>query len=915
MAKKMLGEETEGLRKYIESASNERSKQHHLYPIFKKMFKDKMKIEDEAKGADVYIEGQLIVESKSNESQWLAGFFQALHYQKKFGLSYTTIMVIAHQFVGIWKVDQIPEYAVILAHTTDSQLAPSKAGTENQKKVNAQNKLDIHRSSQYWLDSKALKQGIFDGGKSLHKEVFAIRQILNNLDSTRVQINPMNFIDAVERMKEFFLEPIDAIHAFYTIVAYWDITSTLATHDEETGRVAVIGFKGKKFSDTLQINPQKVDDFRRFVETQYVFTNEGSGLTADYYFSRFDEVLSVLNPDYAVQHGIFFTDDNLSKFALWYVQNVYKLDLSDNYIVFDPAGGSGNLVSSWKGKLKHKIVSELQPDLLKTIERRMRIDPWHQDTGFTIIPKTSDNVGLNFLDEPAGGYFERLEKELNHKNLKLDKPLAFLLNPPYKNTDENKEAREKTESAYDIDPEILALTGKDAGKERYLAFLGQILLMAKYQVEKYQVDSPKVLIFTPTSWLIPRPTYVSFRKIWDQHFKFDSGFIITSNEFFKLKGKWPLAFTIWSYEPMEDRTNNVRLLDLTDLKRSDLNLSWNDEGLREKVNELLRPFQNVDFSVNRIDIRKHLPKISRNDKFILQPRYDFSHAKKADDYDKLVSGFPLKDDSNHYKLKRTCGNPLGNYIGFMDDNTPVRLKQDTCQRMSNLPDRVWFYLDNRVIKINLAKIFSGPADNRSFCAYDLKSAKITFEWYCISKVIVGSYPIWFNQFDVYKPVVNRRIESYYYSLCFSYVLAENRCVVTRFEEDNPVTDAPEVFVDNPLCPTNDECFWTSTLAPEITGELPEKLVKAITDLYVYWNRNYTQGQHIRHVGLKEEPYFKYFDYPDFLTPYSGLIQIRKYAEIHGKQDLLERFKEISALSKAVREEIYRLLVGEFNYFG
>ena len=34
----------------------------------------------------------------------------------------------------------------------------------------------------------------------------------------------------------------------------------------------------------------------------------------------------------------------------------------------------------------------------------------------------------------------------------------------------------------------------------------------------------------------------------------------------------------------------------------------------------------------------------------------------------------------------------GNYIGFMDDNTPVRVNQDSSNRMTNKPDRIWFRL-------------------------------------------------------------------------------------------------------------------------------------------------------------------------------------------------------------------------------
>lgn len=175
--------------------------------------------------------------------------------------------------------------------------------------------------------------------------------------------------------------------------------------------------------------------------------------------------------------------------------------------MFDPGGGSGNLISSWRGRLKHKIISELQPDLLKIIERRMKVDPWHIETGFTIIPKTSENKGLNFLDRSAADYMGTLQQELQLKNIQLDKPIAFLLNPPYKNTDENIKEREGREANYQIHSDIIALTGEDAGKERYLAFLGQILKIAEWQAQANNSLHAIVMIFTPTSWLIPRPTY------------------------------------------------------------------------------------------------------------------------------------------------------------------------------------------------------------------------------------------------------------------------------------------------------------------------------------------------------------------------------------------------------------------------
>ncbi len=461
-------EELEKFKQYLRSESSEDARRPLLYPLFQKLFKDKFKIESDARGADVYIEGSLIVEAKTKQSQWLDGFYQALHYRKRYGLGYHTVMVVAHKFVGIWKVNKLPETAVIYAQTANAQTAPNAVGRDNARKTPTLLRNEIKAAATYWLESRDLEGDIFAGAKNLTTESYEILKILRNLESDRQLIGTHNFIDTIDRMRPFFDHPIDAVHAFYTMVAYWDITSTLAYNDS-TEMVNVVGFQGSRVSDAIPLKNRHVHNFKKFVESQYIFTNEGSGLTVDYYFSRFDEVMARIDAEYVKQHGIFFTDANLSKFALWFAKFHFPGNINDDYIVFDPAGGSGNLVSSWRGKLRHKIVSELQPDLLRTIERRMKVDPFHIETGFTIIPRTSDNRGLNFLDDSAQYYFSELSVELSRRSMALDKPLAFLLNPPYKNTDENQQARVNTDSNYTIYEDILELTGPDAGNERYLA--------------------------------------------------------------------------------------------------------------------------------------------------------------------------------------------------------------------------------------------------------------------------------------------------------------------------------------------------------------------------------------------------------------------------------------------------------------
>lgn len=918
MARKSYDHELRSLQKYIESNENEDAKRPLLYPIFSKVF-PKFSVESGADthGADGYVPGQLIVEAKTDFSQWLEGFYQALHYKKRYGLSYNSVMVIAHEFCGIWKIKHLPEFAVIMSNTADARLAPNLIGKENARKTIKANKLLIKDAAQYWLDPTDLKGELFAGKKSLIVETYEILKVLNNIDSERLLVNKHNFIQVIERMKYFFDSPIEAVHAFYSIIPFWDVTSSVA-EDDHAETIKVIGYSGKKFSDDIRVIARHKKAFVKFIEDQYIFVNEGSGLTVDYYFSRFDEVLAAIDPDYVKQHGIFFTDDNLSKFALWFARNEVAETIHDNYVVFDPAGGSGNLVSSYKGKLKHKIISELQPDLLRIIEKRMKADPWHIETGFTIVPRTVTNEGLNFLDRSAADYYAELERAvLLSTQGSIDKPLAFLLNPPYKNTDENVAARAQSDAEYSIHEDILALTGADAGKERYLAFLGQILNMCKHQTQHIPESKPLLMVFTPTSWLIPRPTYKPFRKIWDAHFKYLNGFITTSNEFFKLKGKWPLAFTIWQFDPEENRENNVTVLDMTTVKKADLAFNWNDdeETLHEAVSPFIEKHQYLQLDNSRGDIREMLPEIEKNGKMVRQTRYDFSTAKKEKEIG-IVSGFPLKDEERHFKLSRKCGNPSGAFLGFMDDNTPVRVNQEPSGRFTSRPDRVWFYFDHRIIQLNVLKIFSGTPDKYGYCAYDLETAKALTTIFAIGKSIVGRYPGWANQYDLWKPQIPEHRQQQWDALCFAFALAENRCIEVKFEKDNPVAGAPEIWAHNPMSPNNPDSFYRTTLQPEIskTKGVAADLATTIDSLYKHWNLNYTKGQTLEHVGLHEEAYFKFFDYPDFVNKDSGLVQLKKFAEKNNATDLLSTLAEITEKTKAVKEAIFTMLTEEFKYF-
>ena len=896
------------LKKYILSSRSEDSTDYLVEQFIRSVY-GKFQKGSEAEGVDIYVEGRLAVELKTKPEDWLSAFYQVQHYRKK-GQEFGAFCVIAHKFVGLWKVNDIPKFAADLAKKAAAKLPPNKVGPMNARKTNKGQQAEIINSAAFCITPEIIdKESLFKEDIDVLLAEFV--DALKNVESRRQQINPRNFVQKVEYLKRFFDDPMDAIHCFYTILNYWDATSVVPEPQVAApSRLVVVKENGRRMSESFDVNPRYQREFRKFIENHYVFTNEGSGLAVDYYFSRFDEVLTQLKPEYAKQHGIFFTDHNLCKFALWFVHRYYENKLSEKYIILDPAAGSGNLVTSWRNHLKHKIVSELEPDLLKIIERRMKADADQVKIGFTIVPKTALGIGLNFLDKPGAEYLEALKDALRENNLRLNKPLAFLLNPPYKSTDENVSIRAGVEADYQINPSILTLTGKDAGKERYLAFLGQIVNISKEQVAEKPDFKPIVMIFTPTSWLVPRPSYLDFRKEFDRYFKYEKGFIITGNEFFKIKGTFPISFTIWRFNHRESGNKNVvRLKDYTALKNAELNdINWElpFKKLDTVVGRLVRGSKSVSYGRARSLIKE----------WCGQRMYDFKRSRtKRELTEAVVGGLPLRDERR--ANKKTYGVTNSAVIGFMDDGSPVRVKPKEDVRFGKESGAfVWFRLDNDLKSANRTRCLNGPPDKYGYCAFDLTSAKRTFLWFALTKALNGRYPTWANQLDIWVPEIKSTLKNYFYSLCFAFGLANNGCVVTKFEANNPVPGAPEVFVGNPLCPSDEGSFWSEVLDDEIIRRpnTATVLVGAVKGFYDLWHSKYCPQPKIEHVGLKEEPYFKYFGYPDFITPYSGLVQIRKYADLRAVPDLNEAINDVKTKAKIVLDTIYHLLVDEFRYF-
>src|SRR5208283_1019941 len=119
-----LETELKQFEKYLLDPGSENAKDHLVFPLFQKLFGNKFKKQSDAEGADIFIEGKLLVELKSDADDFLSAFYQGLHYAKK-GLAFSAVCVVAQKFVAIWKVNQIPDFAKKLSAEADGTDAPN----------------------------------------------------------------------------------------------------------------------------------------------------------------------------------------------------------------------------------------------------------------------------------------------------------------------------------------------------------------------------------------------------------------------------------------------------------------------------------------------------------------------------------------------------------------------------------------------------------------------------------------------------------------------------------------------------------------------------------------------------------------------------------------------------------------------
>lgn len=224
-----------------------------------------------------------------------------------------------------------------------------------------------------------------------------------------------------------------------------------------------------------------------------------------------DKLLAIAERDLIIENkDLFMEDETRVTEGAFYTPKIWSHESmklfekntpnAKDYAVWDPAAGTGNLLSSFEESYKEVFASTLNED------------------DVDIIQHTYDNIKAFQLDFLSTGDILSLLTARLQEIIKNDEPLLIVMNPPYAKLGANK-------------------TGlyKDIAKSTYRGLVRDLLQQFIYQVsfnliQKYNLRNTKMMLIGPTRIFL-RQTWLEPIDLLFSTFEFNEGFMFAASEF------------------------------------------------------------------------------------------------------------------------------------------------------------------------------------------------------------------------------------------------------------------------------------------------------------------------------------------------------------------------------------------------
>lgn len=395
--------------------------------------------------------------------------------------------------------------------------------------------------------------------------------------------------------------------------------------------------------NTIAINSDNFDSFFNYFERKYKPSEK----------EKFTEISDRLIEDTNRRFkGEFYTP------TVW-VNEAHKMiseSLGDNwreeYCVWDCSWGTGNLTRDYK--FKELYCSTLNKTDIYIGER---------------YNKNATKFQYDFLNDDIDLLNEKRLFEGDYKlpqsllqNLKDDKPILFLINPPYgtANNAGTEKGDHKEGIALTAVNKLMKANGIGASSQQlYAQFLYRILLLKKI----YNLTNIKICLFSPTIFLTG-PSFEKFRYAYLRNFEFVDGMIFKASNFADVKSNWAIDFSIWSGTDIDESKEYVELFKH---KVKDINSNGEIVTIKEKY------LYNLDYKDTCSDwIKKEVKGLKTYDypqmssALVVKPKGRGKLVKNALGYYVNVGNSIYKNTTDVYIVSGTASTANG--ISIIDEN-------------------------------------------------------------------------------------------------------------------------------------------------------------------------------------------------------------------------------------------------------
>jgi len=215
------------------------------------------------------------------------------------------------------------------------------------------------------------------------------------------------------------------------------------------------------------------------------------------------------------------------------IEAEFGMDWKEEYVVWDPACGTGNLTRDYK--FKELYLSTINEEDIGIANQR----------GYN---PEAVKFQFDFLNDPDEKFPEGLKKALEEK-----KPIIVFMNPPYGIANDiiGKKSLGKGTSMgkNKVNSDMISLNLGKASQQLYIQFLFRC-----YQISELYNNNFAICIYTVPTFLTTI-TGNKFRKLFLNKFGYKRGSLFNAGHFSNVSSNWGISITLWLAGKMDDRTN------------------------------------------------------------------------------------------------------------------------------------------------------------------------------------------------------------------------------------------------------------------------------------------------------------------------------------------------------------------------